>query len=224
VLDDCEGKWVRLEDARRRPLPFRVRALCSSHAPHFDHVTLMKHTTKARLEPWDERRYWHLGAGQPYALVIDLLDPDAEGAEDEAAVRYRIHYQDSASEEPDGIPPRELLERPYDLAVVCMASAHLVRRYPEALVEAIRPRHVLVTHYDDFFRPWEERRGFVTLLSRGKAEAFLERVQKALPKGGTVPPVTELCGPTAPGWTMPLVGEWIVFRSPDGRGADAGSD
>ena len=216
VLDDGEGKWVRLEDARRRPLPFRVRALCSSHAPHFDHVTLMKHTTEEKPESWGERRYCDLGAGQPYAFVIDLLDPGAVGAEDEAAVRYRIHYQDSASAAPDGIPTGELLDRPYDLAVVCMASAHLVDRYPEALIEAIRPRHVLVTHYDDFFRPWEERRGFVSLLSRRKAEAFLRRVEGALPAGGTAPPATAAaCGPTDPGWTMPLVGEWIVFRSPD---------
>ncbi|HUP42841.1 MAG TPA: hypothetical protein VM599_06485 [Thermoanaerobaculia bacterium] len=221
VLDCTEGKWVRLQDARRRPLPFRLRVLRSSHAPHVDGVTLMKHTTEARSEPWGERRYCDLGAGQPYALVIDLLDPDSEGAEDEAAVRYRIHYQDSASAAPDGIPPRELLDRPYDLAVVCMASAHLVRPYPAGLVEAIRPRHVLVTHYDDFFRPWEQRRGFVSLLSRRRAEAFLRRVEGALPALGTAPPATAAatCGPSAPGWTMPLVGEWIAFRPSPAGGA-----
>ena len=213
VLDELEGRWMRLEDASGRPLPFRVRALRSSHAPHFDHVTLWKHTTEPSSTPWNERRYGDLGAGQPFALVIDLLDPEATGAEDDAAVRYRIHYQDSASAAPDGIPPPELRDRPYDLAVVCMASAHLVDRYPEALIEEIRPRHVLVTHYDDFFRPWEERRGFVFLLTRRRAEAFLGRVQEALPAGGTAPPAraAAVCGPTAPGWTMPLVGEWIVF-------------
>ena len=226
VLDELEGKWVRLEDGSGRPLPFRLRALRSSHAPHFDHVTLWRHTTKASSKPWTERRWGTLGAGQPYAFVIDLLDPGAEGAEDDAAVRYRIHYQDAASAAPDGIPPRELLERPYDLAVVCMASAHLVKPYPVDLVRAIRPRHVLVTHYDDFFRPWEERRGFVFFLTRRRAEAFLRRLQAALAEGGTAPPeaAAETCGPSAPGWTMPLVGEWIAFRSHDERRADAPSD
>jgi hypothetical protein len=221
VLDGLEGEWRYLEDAEGRPLPFRLRALPSSHAPHFDGVTLWKHTTEPGSTPWNERRYGDLGAGQPFALVIDLLDPAAEGAEDEAAVRYRIHYQDSASAAPDGIPPRELLDRSYDLAVVCMASAHLVRPYPAGLVEAIRPRHVLVTHYDDFFRPWEERRGFVSLLTRRRAEAFLRRVEGALPALGTPPPATAAatCGPTAPGWTMPLVGEWIVFRPSPAGGA-----
>lgn len=221
VLDDLEGKWVRLEDARRRPLPFRLRALSSGHAPHFDGVTLWKHTTKSSSTPWSERRYGALGAGRPYAFVIDLLDPGAVGAEDEAAVRYRIHYQDAASAAPDGIPPGELLGRPYDLAVVCMASAHLVKPYPKDLVRAIRPRHVLVTHYDDFFRPWEQRRGFVVLLTRRRAEAFLRRLEEALPEGATAPPeaAADLCGPAAPGWTMPLVGEWVVFLRSEQREA-----
>lgn len=210
TLDEHEGEWLHLTAASGRPLPFRVRAVPSEHAPHFDGVTLWAGETEASAKPWRRRRYGSLQAGRTYAFVIDLLESAAE----EAPVRYRIHYQDSASRAPAGIPPPVLRERPYDLAVTVLASAHLVKPYPRDLLQAIRPRHVLVIHYEDFFRPWEHRRGFVPLLTRGRAEAFLSRVATALEAGGQElsGPVDTVCGPSTEGWTVPLVEEWTVFR------------
>lgn len=210
TLEDHVGEWLHLTDASGRPLPFRVRAVPSEHAPHFDGITLWTGETSESPRPWRHRRYSSLEAGRTYAFVIDLLDSAAEGA----PVRYRIHWQDSASQAPAGIPPPELRERPYDLAVVVLASAHLVEPYPEDLLRAIRPRHVLVTHYEDFFSPWERRRGFVVLLTRGRAESFLRRVGAALEAGGQslAGPTVPVCGPSTEGWTVPLVEEWIAFR------------
>lgn len=212
VLESHEGEWLRLTDAAGRPLPFRVRTVPSKHAPHFDGITLWASRETRELDrPWRHHRYGELKAGRTYALVIDLLDSAAEGA----APRYRIYYQDSASKAPAGVPPGELRERPYDLAVVVMASAHLVKPYPDDLLREIRPRHALVIHYEDFFSPWERWRGFVPLLTRGRAEAFLRRVGRALEAGGQTlaGPVGNACGPSTDGWTMPRVEEWIAFRT-----------
>lgn len=216
VLEDRPGEWLRLADAAGRPLPFRVRAVASEHAPHVDGITLWTGETEASPRPWRRRRYPELEAGRTHAFVLDLLGPAAEGDDPEGgAVLFRIYYQDSASRAPAGVPPPELRERPYDLAVTVLASAHLVKPYPKELLEAIRPRHVLAIHYEDFFRPWEERRGFVPLLTRGRAEAFLARVDEALAAGGQelAGPVRTVCGPSTDGWTVPLIEEWMAFRS-----------
>jgi len=211
TLEGHEGEWLYLTDAAGRPLPFRVRAVPSKHAPHFDGITLWNGETRESPRPWRHRRYSSLEAGRTFAFVLDLLDSAAEGS----APRYRIYYQDSASEAPAGVPPEELRERDYDLAVVVMASTQFVRRHPEALLEAIQPRHVLVAHYEDFFAPWEERRRFVTLLTRGVAEGFLGRASRALEAGGQPlsGPVLTPCGPSTDAWTMPLVEEWLTFQS-----------
>lgn len=205
------GAWQRLEDVDGRPLPFRVRTVASSHAPHFGRWTLWQGETRQVDRLWRRRRNAHLKAGDTDALVLDLLAPAADGGEE---VRFRVHYQDAASRSPNGVPPADLLERPYDLVVVVMASAHLVRPYPRTLLETVRPRYVLVTHYENFFRRWERRRGFVPLLTRGRAEAFLRRTIGALAAGQQplTAPAEPPCGPASDGWAMPLVGETIVLR------------
>lgn len=218
----CPGappEGIRLRDADGRVLPFRVHPIPSNHAPHAGPIHLMKGATKARKEAeWPRpRRYKGLREGRPHAFVIDLLDP----ARPDAPPLFRIHYQDSASDvrpAANGIPPERL--RPpasgtgYDLAVTCMASANWVRGYPEGLLKAIRPRHVLVTHYEDFFRPRDSGCRFVPLLTRRLADAYLERTDRALRCGGQElsRPRHEVCGATAEGWTMPRVSEWMVFR------------
>ncbi|MFW6175322.1 MAG: hypothetical protein ACOC7L_00730, partial [Acidobacteriota bacterium] len=213
VLEAEQGRWVLLADATGRPLPVRLRAVPSNHAPHFGPITLWTGEPRSSRRPWSRRGYGALRAGKPFALVLDLLDSPAP----DAPVRFRILVHDSAADArraADGIPPAELDGAPYDLAMVCMASAHLVTGYPETLLEAIRPAHMLVTHYEDFFTSRIRDRGFVPLLTPGRARAFLDRAGRALRESGRPlrGPVRESCGPSAPGWTMPLPGEWLVFR------------
>jgi hypothetical protein len=218
-LEGLEDQAGLLSDAAGRPLPFRVRAVRSGHAPHAGPITLWSGTTEVCREPWETRRNGSLKAGQPYALVIDLLASAQEGA----AVEFRIYYQDAAAMEPLGIPPKTAAsaggapEPPYDLAVVCMASAHLVEPYPEQLLHGIRPRHVLIGHYENFFRPWGPGHGFVPLLTRGRANRFLQRVSASL-GAPTAGPVGAVCGPSCEQWTMPLVGEWLQFRPSNANG------
>lgn len=210
---------IRLRDAAGRPLPFRIHPLPSSHAPHLWKIHLMKGETEPRpREEWGRpRRYLGLKEGRPHAFVIDLLDPERP----EAPPLFRIHYQDSASDgrrEPNGIPPEHLLKAAsgvgYDLAMTCMASANWVEGYPEAVLKKLEPRHVLITHYEDFFRPRDAPCRFVPALGQGVANGFLERTDCALRQGDQTltRPVGEVCGATGPGWSMPRVGEWIVLR------------
>jgi hypothetical protein len=214
---------IGLRDAAGRPLPFRVRPVPSHHAPHARFVHLMRGETRANERPWERRRYRSFKEGRPHAYVIDLLD----GTGPEARSLFRIHYQDSASSadrSPNGIPPSDLPGPGFDLAVVCMASAHLVKPYPADLLAAVKPRHVLVTHYEDFFRPRSAPCRFVPLLTEGRANRFLESTDRALSQGGRelARPIHPVCGATGEGWTMPLVSEWMVFRrsSDEGESTD----
>ncbi len=213
VLDDHAGEWVRLADAAGNRLPFRIMAVLSDHAPHVLGIELMKGTNRPCRRPWTDRRYTSLRLGKPYAFVIDLLASTAP----DAPVRFRIYYQDAASKPGAGYPPAftGADDHPYDLAVVCMASAQEVRRYPEAVLGVVKPRHVLIGHWEDFFRPWRPERRFVPLLTHDRAARFLQAVDRAEAAAGTelVPPLDRdaVCSPSTPGWTMPLPGEWLRF-------------
>jgi hypothetical protein len=226
TLEEIAGRWTRLHDAGGRALPFRVLAVPSDHAPHVRGILVMDGESEVHDGPWETRGYWALRTGRTYAFVLDLLDGEQGGGE--GRVRFRILLQDAASPAPaDSLPPAADGAPGYDLAVLCMPSADLVPPYPREVLGRTAPRHALVTHYEDFFAPWGRSCRFAPLLTERKANAFLEATDDALgaapgPGGGAGGrPVNRILGPAGERWTMPRVGEWLVFR-PGSRGTGGG--
>lgn len=215
-VESLEGSLevqVPLVDAAGRRLPFRVRAVASEHAPHFfRYLWAGGQVKRPWTKPWEWLRLWHMRSGTTLAFLIDLLDERGEA-------RYRIYYQDAASGDAVGVPREDATAdgHPYDLAVLCIASHNWVKDAPQALLGRLRPRHVLVLHYEDFFRRGRFR-PFVPLLTNGLANRYLGRVEDSLRRTGGVPegPVGKVCGPAGPEWTMPLVGEEVRFRPGSG--------
>lgn len=133
------GLWTSPDGSR-----IRFMALRSEHAPHI----LGRSLIPARVPPLrttapQRPREWPIG--QTMAFLVDFLD-------DEGRVVFRLHYQDSASNPPLGfIPPLPERDRaPLDLALLTGASYGQVTGYPDSLIAAARPRHVVVGHTDDF--------------------------------------------------------------------------
>jgi hypothetical protein len=217
MLKGCEGvdntfeslgdRWYRLEDDRGRPLPVRVLALPLDHAPV---AGLYRFAPGTVSEDWnwvEGRPLSAMKQGRAYAYLVDLLN-------DDGSIAFRIHYQDTASTPPLGFPPDRVIEgRHVDLAVVCLASSWEAAGYPERLLRRTSARHVLVTHYEDFFRGTDEPLRFVPLLTNGRADAFMARLDAVMRRSGARPtgPVSQVCGPSGPGWTVALPGEWLRF-------------
>jgi L-ascorbate metabolism protein UlaG (beta-lactamase superfamily) len=212
LLEDLQSRFTQLHDATGRALPFRIYPLASHHAPHLGGIKVSKGTTARSDTPWEQRRWGSLKEGQTYAFVIELTD----GTSASSGVRFRLFFQDSASQAPLGVPPSPGPgDLAYDLAILCMASSQFVEPYPEDVLRRIAPRHVLATHYEDFFAPWGARRPFVPLLTRRVANRFLRRVDATLGElhVAGAPPEGTPCGPSTARWTMPLTGEWLLFRA-----------
>lgn len=214
-LEDRVGEWIWVTGADGGRRPIRFLAIRSGHAPHLFRYHWRGGEVKEPLtKKWDGGSIGRLRAGTTLAFVIDLMSPDFQ------EVRYRIYYQDSASPAWMGEPPEFVLAdgRPFDLAVLCMASYNRVVDCPASLLGAVRPRHVLVTHYEDFFRARSKSVRFVTLLTDRLANEYLARVEESFARGGPPPqgPVNAVCGPSGPEWTMPLPGDTLLFK-PAGR-------
>lgn len=213
-----EKGWIYLRDPDANPLPIRFRKVESAHAPHFWGIHLARGSiARDWTGDWQSHRLLALREGHTFAFVIDLLSARGEP-------RFRIYYQDAMSPPGQGIPHLEPGDdHPYDLAVLCMASYAYVRDQPQAILGHLHPRHVLVTHYEDFFRAGDRPVRFVPLLTDGSANRFLARVGQAMKGLETIPPEGPVCGPASPASTMPIPGEWVRFRVPAGAaGADRG--
>ena len=198
------NEWTPIPGA-----PFRFMAIPSAHAPQLCGLNqwpctyAMGQVSDPWSTPWPARHYRELLCGKTHAFIVDLLN-------DDQSVRYRIYYNDSAAQPPKGIPPHELM--PVDLAVICMASYHFIHDYPEVLLQALQPRHVVVSHFDDFFEAQDGAWTFVPLLTDGKANEFMRRMRDALRDAATPPrpPLTPVCGPMTERWSMPVPG-WPLY-------------
>jgi hypothetical protein len=211
ALEEHENEWVWLVGERGERRPIRFFAVPSEHAPQVPYY-LWKGggLDQDWQEPWDRHFTRELRAGKTFALVIDLMSSDLK------EIRYRLYYQDAASRrgagEPRSFTGADL--HPYDLAVLCISSYDEVQGSPESLLRALHPRHVLITHYEDFFRRRDRPVRFVPLLTDGKVRRYLRILGQELDSGGSedAGPTNAVCGPSGPRWTMPLPEEWMRFR------------
>jgi L-ascorbate metabolism protein UlaG (beta-lactamase superfamily) len=176
------GRWIPVEGTR-----VRLMALHSEHASHLLGVKVFKgklatdHDTLPRnAHGWKE--------GQTYAFLVDFL------AETEERPVFRIHYQDAASTPPYGFPPPLDDGVPVDVAIVNVAAFGEAEDYPEGIVRELQPRHVILSHWEDFFRSPERERKVVRATS---FEAFRTRLESALPEWRERTPAVERR------WTLP---------------------
>lgn len=222
IFEANRKEWVWLTGPGGEKRPIRFYAVSSVHAPQIDSYLWAKGSPDEEFgQLWSAHRFRDLEAGETFALVIDFL------AKDNQTVRYRVYYQDAANPKGIGEPP-VLDDHPYDLAVLCMASydkasnnydkVKRIKKAPEqpgAILDVLKPHHVLVTHYEDFLRQQDRTVRFVSLLTDDLADFYLNTICHRLdckaPSGAS--PTNPVCGPSGPRWTMPLPGEWMRFAA-----------
>jgi hypothetical protein len=162
-------------------------ALRSDHAPHFAGMVLYSGVrTTPMEEPPRSAEQWL--EGETLAYLVDLLNEDG-------SVALRIYFQDAVAAAPAGfVPPLEDGVR-IDVALIVPATYAEVMWHPEALLENTKPRHVLLSHWEDFFQPPSRHAEPVpfTLLPD-----FVARLERALDKDT--------------GWHLPLPGTRFVFH------------
>jgi L-ascorbate metabolism protein UlaG (beta-lactamase superfamily) len=148
--DKTPGSWQYLSDSSIRIMPVHTE-----HAPHYNSVVSISlyggqaepinnynsDLSKIPVTKWKK--------GDVYGYLIDFLDKQQ--------VIFRIYLLSSASTLPNGMVHDLILkERPVDLAIIGAASFANVEYYPEGILEHIKPKKVLMTHWEDLFRPYLE--------------------------------------------------------------------
>ena len=191
-----KGDTIPVSDA------FRVRAIESGHAPqlcprnHFPCTYAPHGVEQARTAPMSRQRLRTMRGGEALAFDIELL---GEGGD----TRFRIYYNDSSASSPLG-----QTAGPFDLTILTMAQWRWVRDYPRDLLRVLQPRHVLVSHWDYFFRPSTENSKFVPFLNAG---GFLRVVNDVVPESDATP-TNPVCGVTTKRYTMAVPGSSLLFN------------
>lgn len=181
---------------------FCVKAIESGHAPQlcpwnrFPCTYAPRGVATVRTAPMSRQRLRTMGGGDPLAFDIELRGERGE-------TRFRIYYNDSSASSPLGQTPG-----PFDLAILTMAQWRWARGYPGDLLATLQPRHVLVSHWDYFFRPATKHSKFVPRLH---ADGFLRIVNDFVPESDATP-VNPVCGVTTKRYTMAVPGSSLLFN------------
>ena len=121
----------------------RAMAIKSEHAPHIFGIKFLTGSYDQDLTELPRSTFgWK--EGQTLAWLVDLLDEQGRPV-------YRIHYQDSASTPPQGLPPVLNDGKRVDVAVLCVGSWQQVPAYPQVLLKRLQPRLAILGHWEDFF-------------------------------------------------------------------------
>ena len=160
------GEWVPVNEF------IRILPILSGHAPHLfgkvfnsDAVQSPSPSVPKKVVDWQ--------SGQALSFVIDFLQ--------EGQPKFRIYYQSSAADAPDGLPPAWLLQdgKKVDLALLGVANHRRLQEYPTALLQALQPEQVVLIHWDVF---WDEYSQQVTQPLPGLDLAGLvQKIEQALP-------------------------------------------
>ena len=168
---DRAVQWTYTPDSAFRFMPIRA-----AHAPTlklFGSATMFADGVVSRpLDTLPERAdEWKLGEQLSY--LIDVLVPG------DTSVVLRVYYEDAPNHPPLGFPPRsEMSARRPDVAILCAATAGNVPDTPGAIVTHMLPRYVIVSHWEDFFRPQTQP---IKLNPFTDTDAFMDVLSHRLP-------------------------------------------
>ncbi|MFN3532592.1 MAG: hypothetical protein ACK41Q_08815 [Candidatus Brocadia sp.] len=162
------GQWIYNQNRT-----VRFMAIQSEHAPHFAGIKLLP------VGPYDKdlkclpRTVFGWVEGQTYAYLIDFLDG-------QGGIAFRIHYQDAASTPPLGFVPDLPAndQKRVDIAILCVASFTQVKEYPEGIIREIRPKNIILGHWEDFFR---NQKRPVKVSRTTNVRNFIKRLEFVMP-------------------------------------------
>ncbi|MGH8437989.1 MAG: hypothetical protein ACRERW_02825, partial [Pseudomonas sp.] len=199
-LVDVEEQMAKLQGDDQPPAPgswfvssgkhIRMMPIQSEHAGHILGINLIP---GGYDDPLDEPPTTIFGwkPGQSLAWLIDLMDGDR--------VVYRIHFQDSAAQPPNGLPPTLTApdNKAVDVEILSVGSWDQVDDYPHRLLNLTQPRMVLLGHWENFFGNGP---GHPEPMVGQNVEGMIREVKKTL--GPTVPvylpaPLAEIALPGA---------------------------
>ncbi len=165
AIDGKAGEWLYNKNKTIRFMPIKAE-----HAPHVMGIKVMSGHYDKPLETLPTTAYgWK--EGQTYAYIIDFLDQEQNPV-------YRIHYQDAASNSPAGLMPAMADDKIVDMTILCTAAYHQVDDYPEAILQQVQPKTVVLGHWEDFFANQGSEAEVVRMTD---IDNFIQRIERVIP-------------------------------------------
>lgn len=159
----------------------RITPVLLSHPPHFGNIKLYGGEFKPNAKP-GQSKYWQ--CGQTYGFLLDFMDQTKTDR-----IVFRIYLQTSSGLLGlDNIPDAAAAGHAIDLMVLPAALYSRVKGYPEELLRHYRPKHVLVCHWENFFKPMHRVSQKPYTVGLTDVPAFALKLEREMSRSGfTIP-------------------------------------
>lgn len=173
----CDSNAYDIHNWQQISEHIRVLPLKSSHAPHVLGVQFMKgESNSKKFTKYDTTTFksnatqWK--CGEDFSFLIDFTENDKPV--------FRILMQ-GPSIKPcaDIFPDIILKEKDVDIAIMVIASNQFIKEYPSHQLSRLKPKKVILTHWENFFRNYTKEPELGTNTNH---DLFFEKAAKAKSK------------------------------------------
>ena len=170
-----EGQWVNINQH------IRFLPIASDHSPHFHMIKFFDGEVCSPIEPEEYlqgTKVQRWAEGRNIAYLIEFTQSDT----------FRIFIQSAATSPNHGFPPHSYIEKKrIHLALLCMASFEYVCEYPAGIISYLKPQHIMVEHWEDFFHSYKKRlkKGF-KIVRGTNGKNFIPAIERSIKKYDTI--------------------------------------
>lgn len=150
-------------------------SVLSEHAPQLGRTLLYpgKVTEPMKKPP---TRAPQFKVGETYAYFFRLTHGSATPtASRPNRTSFTVYFADAAANAPIGLPKTDP-PAPIDIAILCVPGWRNVKGYPDEVIRRLKPRHIVLSHFDNFF---QEDFAKPEVVPTADLQDFLQTVQNA---------------------------------------------
>lgn len=168
ITESVKNDFIYSKNGQIRILP-----IPSEHAPHFLGMSLIPNKELEQGLTEYPKKILKFPEGENYNFLIDFLDEEGE-------ISFRIFSNaGSACNSGVGFPPAEVLaEKEVDVLLLCVASYKQVEGYPDELIEYIKPKHIVLNHWENFFKPIQKLQEKPAAVPATNVKKFIKNLEQ----------------------------------------------
>jgi L-ascorbate metabolism protein UlaG (beta-lactamase superfamily) len=142
----------------------RYKAIFARHGRQVPLLPLLYPGKLSEPRRTPPRRASHFKVGDSYAFIFEFSNDQTTNV---------VYFIGAAHRDHEGFPDPSIEN--VDIAILCVPTWKLSKDYPRNIIDRIRPRHIIASHYDNFFQVNDRPTEVVPLAD---IDGFLHEVQK----------------------------------------------
>jgi len=144
----------------------RYKAIAAAHGRQLPLLPLLYSGNVRTCLPETSQRASEMRVGDNFGLLFEISNERAT---------YTVYFIGAAHRDKEGFPDESV--KAVDVAILCVPTWKLSHGYPANVIQRLKPRHIVASHFDNFFQTNSKDPEVVALADM---DSFLIEAQKSV--------------------------------------------